>query len=156
MKNRTDEQVLAAGLTELYANQHSRVLGIVARTLRQEDRAAYAEDLAQDVWLMVWQYLLRGNEIIRPAGLLATFARRRVYAHYRSARVRREMAVDPQQYGPLDRICAELTAAGAVATLTLLPVMACTTTRLTDEEHKELSDKVRKANEDSRNGGGRR
>jgi hypothetical protein len=29
-------------------------------------------------------------------------------------------------------------------------------TKLTDEERKELSDKVRKANEDSRNGGGRR
>jgi hypothetical protein len=27
---------------------------------------------------------------------------------------------------------------------------------LTEDEHKELSDKVRKANEDSRNGGGRR
>src|SRR5690606_19707851 len=63
VKNRTHEQALAADLTELYANQHQRVLGIVARTLRDEDRAAYAEDLAQDVWLMVWQYLLRGNEI---------------------------------------------------------------------------------------------
>lgn len=29
-------------------------------------------------------------------------------------------------------------------------------THLTDEQRKELSDKVRKSNEDSRNGGGRR
>ena len=107
-----NEQALAADLAEIYANQHVRVLGIVARTLRPEDRAAYAEDLAQDVWLMVWQYLLRGNEILRPPGLLAVFARRRVYAHYKSARIRREMAVDPQQYGPLDRVCAELAAIG--------------------------------------------
>jgi DNA-directed RNA polymerase specialized sigma24 family protein len=108
--NRTHEQALAAGLAELYANQHRRVLGIVTRTLRVEDQAAYAEDLAQDVWLMVWQYLLRGNEIERPAGLLAVFAKRRVYAHYRSARVRREAATDPQS-AALDRLCAELEAA---------------------------------------------
>ncbi|MGA5220912.1 RNA polymerase sigma factor [Streptomyces cinereoruber] len=103
MKNRTHEQALAADLAELYANQHQRVLGIVARTLREEDRAAYAEDLAQDTWLMVWQYLLRGNEITSPPGLLSVFARRRVYAHYRSARVRRESAVDPQS-AALDRL----------------------------------------------------
>ncbi|MEU0002435.1 hypothetical protein ABZ069_36605 [Streptomyces microflavus] len=115
MKNGTHDQALAADLAEIYANQHVRVLNIVARTLRLEDRAAYAEDLAQDVWLMVWQYLLRGNEIRNASGLLSVFARRRVYAHYRSARVRREMAMDPQD-GPLDRLCAELAAVGTGAT----------------------------------------
>jgi DNA-directed RNA polymerase specialized sigma24 family protein len=109
MQNRTEVEALAADLTAIYANQHSRVLGIVASRLRDEDRAAYADDLAQDVWLMVWQYLLRGNEVTSWPGLLAVFARRRVYAHYRSARVRRESATDPQSVA-LDRLCAELDA----------------------------------------------
>nr|AHC28147.1 putative RNA polymerase sigma factor [Streptomyces sp. F11] len=102
-------QALAVDLTAIYANQHARVLGIVGRTLRPEDRAAYVDDLAQDVWLMVWQYLLRGNEIRNASGLLAVFARRRVYAHYRSARVRREQATDPTSLA-LDRLCADLEA----------------------------------------------
>ncbi|GGU67451.1 hypothetical protein [Streptomyces lavendofoliae] len=105
--NRTEDRALAADLTAIYANQHTRVLAIVARTLRPEDRAAYADDLAQDVWLMVWQYLLRGNEIRNASGLLAVFARRRVYAHYRSARVRRECATEAEA---LARVCAELAA----------------------------------------------
>ena len=45
--------------------------------------------------MTVWQYVLRGNEITRPAGLLATMARHRVTDHYRSARVRREVPTDP-------------------------------------------------------------
>jgi DNA-directed RNA polymerase specialized sigma24 family protein len=106
MLNRTETRALAVELTAVYANQHQRVLGIVARTLRVEDRAD-ADDLAQDVWLMAWQYVLRGNEVASWPGLLAVFARRRVYAHYRSARVRREQAADPQDTA-LDRLCAEL------------------------------------------------
>ncbi|MGW1008200.1 RNA polymerase sigma factor [Streptomyces sp. NPDC002520] len=109
MPNGIEVQALAVDLTAIYANQHARVLGIVGRTLRPEDRAAYVDDLAQDVWLMVWQYLLRGNEIRNASGLLAVFARRRVYAHYRSARVRREQATDPTSLA-LDRLCAELEA----------------------------------------------
>ena len=75
MKNRTEDQALVADLTVIYANQHTRVLAIVARTLREEDWAAYADDLAQDVWLMVWRYMLRDNEITRPPGLLVVLAR---------------------------------------------------------------------------------
>lgn len=108
MLNRTETRALAVELASVYANQHVRVLGIVARTLRLEDQAD-ADDLAQDVWLMAWQYVLRGNEIKSWPGLLAVFARRRVYAHYRSARVRRESATDPQSTA-LDRLCAELEA----------------------------------------------
>ncbi len=108
--NRTQEEALAAGLAELYANQHARVLAIVGRNVRWEDRDL-VEDLAQDVWLMFWQYLLRGNEVRRPSGLLSVFARRRVFAYYRLARVRREQVTDPQ-----DRVISRITAAlGAVA-----------------------------------------
>ncbi|MDT9686404.1 hypothetical protein RND61_30680 [Streptomyces sp. TRM76323] len=107
MQNRIEDRALAADLTAIYANQHVRVLGIVSRTLRPEDRAAYVDDLAQDVWLMAWQYLLRGNTIDSPSGLLAVLARRRVYAHYRSARVRREQVVEA---AALERVCAELAA----------------------------------------------
>ncbi|MFH9426405.1 hypothetical protein [Streptomyces sp. NPDC017529] len=106
--NRTHVQALATDLAELYANEHQRVLRVVARTLRIEDRAAYAEDLAQDVWLMAWQFLLRGNQITSP-GLLSVMARRRVYAHYRSARIRRESAVDPQNVA-LNRLVAVIEA----------------------------------------------
>ena len=101
---RQEDLVLAAELAELYANQHTRVLAIVKRRLRVEDHAQ-AEDLAQDAWLAFWQYLLRGNEVRRPAALIAVFARRRVSAHYRSARVRREQVTDPQS-AALDRLVA--------------------------------------------------
>ncbi|MFE5547271.1 RNA polymerase sigma factor [Streptomyces sp. NPDC056534] len=67
----------------------------VARAVRLED-AHLAEDLAQDVWVEAWQYLLRGNTVASPAGLLAVMARSRVSAHYRSARVRRERLTDFQ------------------------------------------------------------
>lgn len=111
MKNRThsrirpEDAVLAAGLAEIYANQHARVLAIVTRNLRLEDREQ-AEDLAQDAWLELWQYLLRGNEVRNPAGLMAVVARNKVRRHYNLARVRREVATDP-----LERLVALIGAA---------------------------------------------
>lgn len=66
---------------------------VVGRAVRRED-AGLVEDLAQDVWVEAWQYLLRGNTVARPEGLLARMARHRVLAHYRSARVRREQATN--------------------------------------------------------------
>lgn len=78
-----------------YREHAAMVRRVVARSVRRED-ADLVEDLAQDVWVEAWQYLLRGNTVARPVGLLATMARSRVAAHYRSARVRREQATDFQ------------------------------------------------------------
>ncbi|WP_326683043.1 RNA polymerase sigma factor [Streptomyces sp. NBC_01237] len=82
-------------LGEWFALHAPMVLRVVGRAVRRED-AHLVEDLAQDVWVEAWQYLLRGNEVARPVGLLAVMARSRVSAHYRSARVRRESATDFQ------------------------------------------------------------
>ncbi|MEU0705389.1 sigma-70 family RNA polymerase sigma factor [Streptomyces bacillaris] len=68
---------------------------VVARAVRRED-VDLVDDLAQDVWVEAWQYLLRGNTVTRPAGLLAVMARSRVCGHYRLARVRRETLTDFQ------------------------------------------------------------
>jgi DNA-directed RNA polymerase specialized sigma24 family protein len=80
-------------VTALYLDQQDRVRYLVARALRPADQQL-AEDLAQDVWVTYWQYILRGNTVDTPAALLATMARRRVCDHYRSARVRREGITD--------------------------------------------------------------
>ncbi|MEV6426036.1 sigma factor [Streptomyces sp. NPDC051662] len=84
---------------------------VVARNVRFGDEHL-ADDLAQDVWVEAWQYLLRGNTVVRPAGLLARMARSRVAAHYRSAWVRREQAMDFQDYEPaVDRLVSWIGAA---------------------------------------------
>ncbi|WP_190175509.1 RNA polymerase sigma factor [Streptomyces nitrosporeus] len=70
---------------------------VVARSVRRED-LHLVDDLTQDVWVEVWQYLLRGNTVARPAGLLAVMARSRVCGHYRLARTRREVSTDFQDY----------------------------------------------------------
>ncbi|MEV4046697.1 hypothetical protein [Streptomyces sp. NPDC049744] len=82
-------------LADWFAQYGPMVERVVARTVRLGDRDL-VEDLAQDVRVQVWQYLLRGNLVARPAGLLALKARRRVYAHYASAWVRRELLTDFQ------------------------------------------------------------
>ncbi|MFC9223181.1 RNA polymerase sigma factor [Streptomyces hygroscopicus] len=99
MEHRTDQE-RGKQLAALVVAHTSTVQTVISRALRPEDRHL-VEDLAQDVWLTAWQYLLRGNTITRPAGLLATMARHRVTDHYRSARVRREVSTDPTAYGPL-------------------------------------------------------
>lgn len=94
MAHRTGQDAqLSALLTTLYTAHSAQVLDVVTRALRAED-VHQAEDIAQDVWLCAWQYLLRGNTIERPAGLLITMARHRVTDHYRLARVRRERPTD--------------------------------------------------------------
>lgn len=80
-------------VASLYVQHADTVRRIVARSLNPADQHQ-ADDLAQDVWLTFWQYVLRGNSIPRPAGLLTTMARHKVVDHYRLARVRREVAVD--------------------------------------------------------------
>lgn len=88
-----------AGMRDLlgdwFAQYAPMVEAVVARSVRLGDRDL-VEDLAQDVWVEAWQYLLRGNEVARPAGLLAAMARSRVRAHYASARARREVLADFQ------------------------------------------------------------
>lgn len=94
MTHRTGRDAqLSALLSTLYTAHSDQVLDVVTRALRAED-VHQAEDIAQDVWLAFWQYLLRGNTVTRPAGLLATMARHKVTDHYRSARVRRELPTD--------------------------------------------------------------
>ncbi|WP_329039916.1 hypothetical protein OIE71_34770 (plasmid) [Streptomyces sp. NBC_01725] len=56
---------------------------VVARSVRIED-ADLADDLAQDVWVDAWQHLLRGNEVLKPHGMLAAMARNRARRHYLS------------------------------------------------------------------------
>ncbi|MEU5157763.1 MULTISPECIES: sigma factor [Actinomycetes] len=101
------QRELLAGWFAEYAPMVERV---VARSVRRED-AGDVEDLAQDVWVAVWQYLLRGNAVARPAGLLARMARCRVAHHYRSARMRRERATDFQSEVAVDRLAAWIGAA---------------------------------------------
>ncbi|MFD0547692.1 RNA polymerase sigma factor [Streptomyces mexicanus] len=89
-----DDQARAL-LTDWVGEYAPMVHAVVARAVRPGD-ADVVEDLVQDVWLEAWQYMLRGNTVARPAGLLATKARRRVAKHYASARVRRELLTDYQ------------------------------------------------------------
>ncbi|WP_371558716.1 hypothetical protein OG416_38985 [Streptomyces longwoodensis] len=89
-----DEQL--RGLLAGWFGEHApMVRGVVGRWVRYGD-LDLVDDLAQDVWVAAWQYLLRGNSVARPAGLLAFMARCRVVDHYRLARVRREQATDFQ------------------------------------------------------------
>ncbi|MFF4653591.1 RNA polymerase sigma factor [Streptomyces sp. NPDC001380] len=101
-----EQQDLAA---QLYLRLSDRVLRQVAAALRPADEHL-AEDLAQDVWLDLLQYLRRGNTVASPAGLLASMARHRVADHYRSARVRREALVDFAEPGQERRVPAAASA----------------------------------------------
>ncbi|MFG3399161.1 sigma factor [Streptomyces parvus] len=93
--SRPADAVLRVQLDGWFREYAPMVRRVVARAVRRED-AGLVDDLAQDVWVEAWQYLLRGNDVVRPAGLLAVMARSRVSAHYRSARVRRETLTDFQ------------------------------------------------------------
>jgi Sigma-70 region 2 len=101
---RVEDAEARALLADWFGEYAPMVQGVVARTVHHGD-LDLVEDLAQDVWVEAWQYLLRGNTVARPAGLLAQKARRRVRAHYRSARVRRERVTDPASEA-MDRIVA--------------------------------------------------
>jgi DNA-directed RNA polymerase specialized sigma24 family protein len=84
-------------VTELYAQHADRVRRIILAGLRPADQHV-ADDIAQDVWVAFWQTRLRGTPVTSPAGLLATMARRRVYDHYRLARVRREITCEMEAF----------------------------------------------------------
>ena len=88
-----NEAAIERDVTELYAQHAERVRKIIVSALRSSDRHV-ADDLAQEVWVAFWRTLLRGTRVTSPAGLLTTMARRRVCDHYRSARVRREVAFE--------------------------------------------------------------
>ncbi|NUK93989.1 sigma-70 family RNA polymerase sigma factor [Streptomyces lunaelactis] len=110
---RPGDDQLRAVLNGFVVEHQSRVRRVVANAVRFED-LHMVDDFTQDVWLEAWQYLLRGNEApTRPGSFLSRLARNKVTRHYKLARVRREMAVDPQDYGPLERLCAELAGIGA-------------------------------------------
>ncbi|MGC9479715.1 RNA polymerase sigma factor [Streptomyces sp. WG4] len=97
-------------LASWFAEFAPMVEAVVARRVRLGDHDL-VEDLAQDVWVRAWQYLLRGNAVERPAGLLAFFARCRVVDHYRLARVRREAATDFQDEAAVVRLASWIGAA---------------------------------------------
>lgn len=103
--SRPGDDELRVVLGEWAARWQSMVVRVVARSLRDGDRHL-AEDLAQDVWVTAWQHLLGGGRVERPAGWLATVARRQVRAHYRSARARREVATDFEDAVTVARLAA--------------------------------------------------
>lgn len=76
------DQQLSGLLANLYTTHSALVLDVVARSLRPED-AQQVEDVAQDVWLAVWEHLLRGGTICDPARLLPTFIRSSVKSFLR-------------------------------------------------------------------------
>jgi DNA-directed RNA polymerase specialized sigma24 family protein len=92
----------AAEFTAIYAAHATRVHRLVLAELRPADRHQ-ADDLTQDVFLALWRYLQRGEQVTRPTGLLTVMARHRVIDYYRLARVRREVATDPTTHGVFDR-----------------------------------------------------
>jgi DNA-directed RNA polymerase specialized sigma24 family protein len=98
----------AAAFTGWHRQYHRMVLRIAAAQLRYQD-AALAEDIAQEVWLRVWAYLVQGAQIQSPASLFAAITRRVVVDHYRAAAARpATRAVDDT-----DRLVAYLTATGS-------------------------------------------
>ncbi|MFE6632601.1 RNA polymerase sigma factor [Streptomyces rochei] len=108
--SRPEDAAVREVLAGWFAEFAPMVEAVVARTVRLGDHDL-VEDLAQDVWVEAWQYLLRGNEVERPAGLLAMKARRRVYAHYRLARVQREAVTDFQDEAAVVRLASWIGAA---------------------------------------------
>lgn len=93
--SRPGDDQLRIVLNGLAVEHQARVRRVVAGALRFEDQHL-VDDIAQNVWLAAWQYLLRGNDVpSRPAAFLSAMARFRVIDHYRLARVRREVVTDP-------------------------------------------------------------
>lgn len=81
-------------VTALYLDHGDMVRKTVAAALRPEDRTTdLVDDLSQEVWLAVVQYVAAGRTI-RSGGLLRTIARHRVTDHYRLAHTRRSAPAD--------------------------------------------------------------
>jgi DNA-directed RNA polymerase specialized sigma24 family protein len=79
--------------TALYAENAVKVRRVISAMLDRED-LHLVDDFAQDVWLTVWRNLINGSPMTSPNGLVVTIARRRVFAHFRLAHVRREVPTD--------------------------------------------------------------
>ncbi|MFD3923898.1 RNA polymerase sigma factor [Streptomyces sp. NPDC058595] len=109
---RPEDDELRALLDGWFREYAPMVRRVVARNVFRHDDEHLVDDLAQDVWVEAWQYLLRGNEVRKPHGLLALMARTRVCRHYQSARVRREAVADLQDYErAVDRLASWIGAA---------------------------------------------
>lgn len=108
--SRPEDESLRRMLAGWVSEYHGLVVAVAVRALREQDRAL-AEDIAQDVWLTVWQHLLGGHVVEHPRGLLVVMARRRVYAHYALARVRREESVDWSDEAAVERLASWVGAA---------------------------------------------
>lgn len=108
--SRPEDAPLRQVLAGWAAEYHGLVVAVAAKTLKVQDRSL-AEDVAQDVWLAVWQRLLSGQNVDNPRGFLAMAARRRVYAHYALARVRREEATDYSDAAAVARLASWIGAA---------------------------------------------
>ncbi|MCA1222191.1 RNA polymerase sigma factor [Streptomyces sp. 8L] len=107
---RVGDASVRALLADWFAAYGPLVERVVGRQVRRED-LDLVEDLAQDAWLMAWQHLLSGQAVVSPRGFLAVVARRRVFAHYRTARVRREEATNFQDEAAVARLAARIGAA---------------------------------------------
>ena len=81
-------------VTALYLDHGDMVRRAITAGLRPEDRGTdLVDDLSQEVWLAVVQYVAAGRTI-RSGGLLRTIARHRVTDHYRLAHTRRSAPAD--------------------------------------------------------------
>lgn len=107
----------AETFTALFTEHATRVRRVILARLRPGD-TANVEDLTQEVFLGLWRHLASGHQVTRPAGLLATMARRRVVDHYRLCRNTRETATDTGAWQFANRNLAPSTAGtyAAVAT----------------------------------------
>lgn len=108
--SRPEDAPLRRVLAGWASEHHGLVVAVAARTLKTQDRSL-AEDIAQDVWLAVWQHLLSGRTVDNPRGFLAVMTRRRVYAHYASAWVRREESTDYSDAAAVARLASWIGAA---------------------------------------------
>ncbi|MFJ7138028.1 RNA polymerase sigma factor [Streptomyces fungicidicus] len=108
--SRPEDAPLRGVLAGWVSEYHGLVVAVAARTLKMQDRSL-AEDVAQDVWLAVWQHLLSGRHVDNPRGFLTVMTRRRVYAHYALARVRREESTDYSDAAAVARLASWLEAA---------------------------------------------
>lgn len=102
--SRPEDESLRRMLADWVSEYHGLVVAVAARSLREQDREL-AEDIAQDVWLAVWQHLLSGHVVESPRGLLVVMARRRVVDHYRQA------AVDWSDEAAVERLASWIGAA---------------------------------------------
>jgi DNA-directed RNA polymerase specialized sigma24 family protein len=91
--HRTAQESRNTQVSAVFAANYDRIVRIARRSLRPAD-AHLAEDFTQDAFVVLIQWLERGNKLDRPVGFLATVVRRLVCAHYRRSSTRNECPVD--------------------------------------------------------------